>query len=85
MGILDNTHLVRTRSRGASSKAAIAEAATAMPNEANGEGLSATSRPPIAPATTSAGTDASEDGSGKSNRADNRFRVQPSTALTRTL
>lgn len=76
---------VRTRSSGARSRPAIAAEATAMANEASGEGLSATSRAPIAPATTSLALPARAAGSGRFKRAESKLLVQLSTALDRTL
>lgn len=82
---VEQTYRVRTRSRGARSRPAIAEAATAIASEVRGDGLSATLRPPRAPATTSLGSPAKAAGSGRFNKAESRLLVQLSTALPRTV
>lgn len=79
------SYRVRTRSSGARTVAATAEAATAIARDTSGEGLSATSKPPIAPATTSLAFPDNAAGSGRFSNAERRLLVQPSKALTRTL
>lgn len=71
---------VRMRSRGASSVAAMAVAATATPRDIRGEGLSMISRPPMPLAEVPR-----RPGSGTLSSAESMLRVQLSVVLSRKL